>query len=464
MPPEDVFLASIAKDSYGHRACAADTPEQYRYSWKATLRAIETSVLAEYAQLSSGQAPVQVGSEEVHELLGVPLSLSHLEKLRIRVLEVAVGVEMGSYKSGHDLKELETYSHVDEVCEGPDPHILSVMRDMMLWAMYPMSFEDCDEESWQEKKKVQLDDWLRRDVFLHLHLHIDDEETLRAAVVEVSNKIMLDRPAATGPDVLYAIIFSGHHLAIVRIDRISNADATFAVTHTNALPFFPSWYATSPSTLGITALGRLSYLPDPDAVRRLAPNANNERSETLFADTGMLDTLPSEILVKIASYVTDVDARYTYASLSPRTKQASMDILRDVYVNGWPLLAISERDTSSEDVAARRLTSAFFITIFNNQTLELSLGTRGLSQWEEPEVNPTKPSAVELSSPSEGHDDLQWMSCGMVQHPWARKPGPGSKGMYYAVNEKGGKAQFGPRFSGLEEAIYQEKYVEEESD
>lgn len=466
MPPSrDVFITSIGQDSYGHRACTSDTPEQYRYNWKATPRAVETSVVDQYAQLSSGKAPVMVGSEAVHDLLGVASGLSHLEGVRIRVLEVMVGVEIGSYRSGHDFKELETYSHVDEVgdSDGPGSRILSVMRDMMIWAMYPMSFANCDEEAQQEKKKLKVNNWLRQDVFLHIHLHIDDDETLRAAVVEVSNKIMLERPASTGPDVLYAIIFSGYHLAIVRIDRDSSADATFTVSHTHALPFLPSWYATSPSTPGITALGRLSYLPDPNAVARLAPSTNDASSETLFTNAGILDTLPSEILVKIASYITDDDARYTFASLSPRTKQGSIDILRDVYVNGWPLLDISERDASDGEAAARsRLTSAFFTTILNNEAFELSLGTRGLSRYGTPVKNLLKPSELGLNPLSEERNSLESMSCGMVQHPWAAKPGPGSKGMYYAVVEKGGKVQVGCRFPEIEDEIYEEKYVEKD--
>lgn len=406
-----------------------------------------------------------VGSEAVHDLLGVAPGLSHLEGVRIRVLEVMVGVEIGSYRSGHDFKELETYSHVDEVgdSDGPDSRILSVMRDMMLWAMYPMSFANYDEEAQQEKEKLEVNNWLRQDVFLHIHLHIDDDETLRAAVVEVSNKIMLERPASTGPDVLYAIIFSGYHLAIVRIDRDSSADATFTVSHTHALPFLPSWYATSPSTPGITALGRLSYLPDPNAVARLAPSTNDASSETLFTNAGILDTLPSEILVKIASYITDDDARYAFASLSPRTKQGSIDILRDVYVNGWPLLDISERDASDGEAAARsRLTSAFFTTILNNEAFELSLGTRGLSRYGTPVKNLLKPSELGLNPLSEERNSLESTSCGMVQHPWAAKPGPGSKGMYYAVVEKGGKVQVGCRFPEIEDEIYEEKYVEKD--
>lgn len=331
---------------------------------------MEQSIHDEYAQLNAGHLPVQATSVAVNAVLGVPVGLAQLEKLEIRVLEVMVGVEMGSYTSGHDFKELDTYSHTDEVTESCHSRVLSVMKNMILWAMYPMTFENYNVGSREEKQKPQVGNWLRRDIFLHIQLHIDDEETLRVAVVEASQRAMLERAATTGLKILYAIIFSGYHIAIVRIERDAFADGASNITHTVALPFFPSWYATSPSTPGITALGRLSYLPDPDALARLArlaPKTEDAESnvdqsgEPLFTDTGILDVLPSEILVKIASYLPDLNARYTFARLSLRTKQASIDTLRGVYVNGWPMLDIPsamhnvERRTQTYDRPAPSL-------------------------------------------------------------------------------------------------------------
>ena len=93
--------------------------------------------------------------------------------------------------------------------------------------------------------------WLIPHVCLRIVTHLNDESNLQAVVVDLFDDVM-DHPDNVRGAV-YGIGFSFYHCVIVRIDT----DQPGSFKHTPALQFLPSWYATSQSTPGITALVRL---------------------------------------------------------------------------------------------------------------------------------------------------------------------------------------------------------------
>ncbi|KAG0703388.1 hypothetical protein DFH29DRAFT_444726 [Suillus ampliporus] len=79
--------------------------------------------------------------------------------------------------------------------------------------------------------------------------------------------VILEQNLKDLPGDCFRIAFSVSHCAIVKV--VKDTHMTM-FSYTTALQFLPSFYAESPSTLGITALARLGYRTDPALFVRAA--------------------------------------------------------------------------------------------------------------------------------------------------------------------------------------------------
>ncbi|KAF8954543.1 hypothetical protein BDZ97DRAFT_1976017 [Flammula alnicola] len=96
--------------------------------------------------------------------------------------------------------------------------------------------------------------WLREDLCVLWATRLGDEANMQAAVADLFTRVTQAPPKAK--TIVYGIVISLFHVVIVRVD-LSISDGSFK--HTAALQFLPSFYAQSPSTLGISAVIRLGY-------------------------------------------------------------------------------------------------------------------------------------------------------------------------------------------------------------
>ncbi|KDQ19327.1 hypothetical protein BOTBODRAFT_184378 [Botryobasidium botryosum FD-172 SS1] len=275
LPPKDVFLQGISFDNYGDRACALSVPEEYRCDGGLAPCVVEDSVVEEYRSYAAEGSVVPI-----HELLGVPESLSPVETVWTRLLEVMIGLMM--YRFSAIVKEIVFHPSWTELMTEERALGLTavkaafevdVTRDIDLKKLPPTPMK---EGVW----------WVRRDACVCLATHLDEERSMHASIVRLREGVMREKAGA--PDVVYGVVTSVYHIVIVRVDRSAGG----AVWHTPALQFFPSSYATSASTPGITALARLGRHVEPiegaaadHPLARLSGEALGELTQDLVART-----------------------------------------------------------------------------------------------------------------------------------------------------------------------------------
>lgn len=326
IPPLDIFRASIGYDHYGRRECMPDTPAEYRLKNDKPIAMVEQHLLDMYARLTTGNSVAPV--VELHEMLHTSPDVR-----RIRLLEVVVGHEMCNDDA--QMRQLPFTTDASEFggC------VIGRLRTIILIALWPATY------GLPVKAEIE-GDWFRDDIYLSLSTNLDDTSVLHASAAKVSEEVMKERPNG---GIVYGILFSGCHIAVVRIDRASGG----SLTHTPALPFLPSAFAISPSTEGITALAHLAQLPDPNAVERILTSLNggnssassSKRSFPLFSDGGMLEKLPLEILCYVTDMLTDVQDVCAFASICSRTMTACTHRLREPTIHGWHITGLASADS-----------------------------------------------------------------------------------------------------------------------
>jgi hypothetical protein len=136
-------------------------------------------------------------------------------------------------------------------------------------------------------------------------------------------------------DVFYGVVISGLHCALVKVDKQNRS-----FVHTRALQLLPTRFAETSSTPGITALTRLGFVRNDNFLYHLysqvgKPGSDPDTCTPYFHDTGRLDKLPSELLGIIGMQLQSYSARVAFASVSPRTLEASISqgVFHEIFIN-----------------------------------------------------------------------------------------------------------------------------------
>ena len=248
MPPDEgVFLSSIGVDSYGNRAYSLTTPEEHRYRWKSSPPPVSQLTIGMYDAISRSEGR----AAPIHELLGIKETLSTPENMRVQVYQVIIGCSMAFHIYGYSFRALGAVLNA----EGIPTDLVELGRFLVALAIRPMAYTLRPAPS-QFRYRVEHGSdgvvWPLPRTCLLITTHLDDDHNLKAAIVKLVDAAK-DRSKVTR-GIIHGIAFSFYHCAVVRVD---NQNGDFVISHTPALQFLPSFYATSPSTPGITALVRL---------------------------------------------------------------------------------------------------------------------------------------------------------------------------------------------------------------
>jgi hypothetical protein len=250
LPGNGLFLESIGFDHYGHRAYTSSTHPEYRYNWDAPPPVVTDAAVELYKNGAAGSAAIS-------DLLSVSESMNDREAARVQVLQVIIGNLMRTTNMGLAVRELT---------QVPDYNHLSSQECSLAWylidiAIDPQIFPTEPVSQSQDSSQKQ---WRRKDICVHLTTHLDDQRNMQAAVAGLVADVMKRPDNLT--DIVYGVAFSIFHCVIVRID----ARTGFTFEHSDALQFLSSFYATSPSTPGITALSCLGYHTDNELISKVA--------------------------------------------------------------------------------------------------------------------------------------------------------------------------------------------------
>ncbi|KDQ57275.1 hypothetical protein JAAARDRAFT_58740 [Jaapia argillacea MUCL 33604] len=307
----------LGLNNYGHLSWNADTPQTCRASWLPSAPPLPAGFLQPYDQIFSAASVVSP-----HDILRDHRWPSPDEQVRVAVLEFLVGVCMA--KKDWFFKYLRALLEPAE-----SPRFLDLATSLVEMASqvrYDLGRQRYDSLiSFSPGFGIAPFDpaWPRPNVCVHYTKHLDEPAHLKAALVKVFH---LARSRYSG-GLLWGIAFSITHCVIVRIDL---ADVTNC-THTAALPFLPSWHASSLCTEGITALGRLFHIPPRPVCPPVSPDSN---LESLFSK------LPVELIRRIAEDVEGIQDLWNLAHAIPQFPQIVQPYLRRFTLSaGYRLLA-----------------------------------------------------------------------------------------------------------------------------
>ena len=299
MPREDALVDSIGFDSYGHVAYHRSTPEEHRYYWRASPPEVSQEIVDRY-QSSALAGPCV----PIPQLLGVPEALTPIEVACVHLFQANIGALMSLPHTCLPIRCLEQVQKSDNI----PSNLLALGWTIVSLSLGPMIYED-NSLIRQPPNSVGDSIWLLPRVCLRMVTHLDDERNLQAVVIDLFDAAMNHPNNVRG--VVYGIGFSFFHCVIVRIDT----DQQGSFKHTPALQFLPSWYATSQSTPGITALVRLGCVFDIVELLDIPPAPR-------VLDGHVLSFVPQEIWMLIASYIHSVPDFITLSSLSPLAMDA----------------------------------------------------------------------------------------------------------------------------------------------
>ncbi|KAH7906171.1 hypothetical protein BJ138DRAFT_1117811 [Hygrophoropsis aurantiaca] len=253
LPSDREFRHGIAEDSFGNPCPRQKCPKKYLYSWKAAPPVIDLAPLrARIPDIAGVELPV-------HDILGVPMQLSDRESTRARLFEVVIAKYLSDGYIAALVREYESFAGPNQISDDTWRMAFSMVNFPFVLQIFPQRHN-------QHDKRMDFT-WVRRDVVVHVTTHLDDAIALQAAVLRIVAVCVNDEEKEEKrPNVLFGVAFSVNHCAIVRVLKANNGAVSFQ--HTPALQFVPSFFATSPSTPGITALARLGNRPDPDLMQR----------------------------------------------------------------------------------------------------------------------------------------------------------------------------------------------------
>ncbi|KAJ2931650.1 hypothetical protein H1R20_g5518, partial [Candolleomyces eurysporus] len=317
VPRGSLFLSSISVDNYGHRACSENLPPEYRYEWKVELTPPCALSVEKYHQLVP-----KTNVMSARSLLGLPHRMGNCEEVRNSLYQVLIGSAMRTWTLAHDIPLLEQVPTPADISD----QLIEFGRAMLHIALQPMIF--CKYEYHLRQPVTCSQDrfqWLHPEVCVQFQTHLEDDDTLKAGIASLISKI----GGSSGPEPrqrTFAISFSFTHLSIAKINV--HPDGSVEVRHTPALPFLPSFFSTTPSTPGISALIGLSMALDNS---HMLPSPSNS---TLIGGP----PLPVEIWHRIASNLSSCSDLKALAVLSPQSRSAAQYVLRYPHIAGHRLL------------------------------------------------------------------------------------------------------------------------------
>ena len=345
LPPKKIFCQCIGFDSYGHRGFTNSTPQECRYNWKSIPPQVEDRMVHMFAQYTGGASP-----NPIHDLLGVTEWPSSGERVRIGLMEVLIGSLMCSPQAGYQLRVLEACVTRDDI---PDA-LLTIASSFMFCATAPVIYSKPGSVAEECVNLTRDFTWPRSNICVLMATHLDDPRNFQAAIVQITSHIMNHSKSQAG-ETIYGIVFSIFHCAVVYINQ---RDHVFM--YTPALQFLPSFYATSSSTPGITALARLGYTSDPsfkgfamarqlvlhqwvvenrhqdDFVRRLLELRT--MLDMAPPSTPLRRRLPQEIIQAIAGYLHDMRDLMYFSLVSEDTFHAGVNVLRAPHIVEYRLV------------------------------------------------------------------------------------------------------------------------------
>jgi hypothetical protein len=335
MPPDDLFLKAISFDHFGHRAFFEHTPIHFRYDWRAPPPTPSPESLAAY-----NSCHIRSSTSSVHDLLGIPVALSSIERVRTTFIELLVTRRMTERSVGHDVRVLENAPDRDHIPQSMLELALSLVKFAVGPPIYSLDLWLC-----RPYHKIDWDFvWVRKDVCLRITTHLDDEDNLRASIGNLVHHINI-RPDKVG--TIYGVACSIFHCAIVRVDKDLHG-TSFA--HTLAIKFLPSFYARKMSTPGIEALSRLgcqsSGVEFVDIIPDEYGSGNPRRKSTtdrVFLVTDMpgsaVKKVPVEVWTRIGDFLASSSDLVNLASISPEALSAAADLTRYPWVEApsYPL-------------------------------------------------------------------------------------------------------------------------------
>ncbi|KDQ19285.1 hypothetical protein BOTBODRAFT_635824 [Botryobasidium botryosum FD-172 SS1] len=323
-PPRGEFLDYISHDHYGNLAYASHTPQKYRYSWKRAPPPVEDRLIHAYRACTGGSSPM---SAPIHELLDVRETLSNLESVWVRLLESAVGCLMFRYDLA--FKAFESRRGRDELTKADLALGLTIVG-LGLPSLSPFQGRPALVKTPRVENGIW---WAQKDICVFVTTHLDDERNFQAAIADAHAAVM---EASNTPNVVCGVVTSTLRLVVIRVDK---SVAEGAVRHTAALQFLPSFYATSPSTPGITALMRLGIFTHIIKRPRLFPSP-------LPLSCPFLD-LPTDILGEISKHLTDPRDLHRFSALSDAAFLAAELLLKYPRLENLFLYSISAASDSA---------------------------------------------------------------------------------------------------------------------
>ncbi|KAJ7478611.1 hypothetical protein B0H11DRAFT_2028037 [Mycena galericulata] len=305
---DDSYVRGIGFDSYGCRGYTSSTPDEHRYNWTSAPPPVNDEVVELYAAREP-KAEVSIA-----ELLG-PASetIGTCEATRIGLYEVLINRTMQFWRVAHGLRVLESLPDRTHISD----QMLRVGIGMVQLAVGRMLFGKKDDPALGDDP--QEFHWFSPNMCLRITTHLDDERNKKKGILELVDEIASKRQHGS---LTYGILFSFFHCVIIQVDEDNGFKSTAA------MQFLPSYYTTSPSTAGITAIARLAYhcLPTGSVVNTLPPNH-------------FLNQVPLDVLEHITNCL-DVPDLESLRSAAPVFTPAADSLLRFPHIESYRLLGV----------------------------------------------------------------------------------------------------------------------------
>ncbi|EAU84644.2 hypothetical protein CC1G_00163 [Coprinopsis cinerea okayama7 len=309
VPRDTAFLSSISLDNYGHRACSVHTPLEHQYLWKP--KGIDQAPRNRNPLYDRLVKPNSI--QNARALFGLPERKGTCEKTRLSLYQTLVGTALRTWTLAYEIPQL-----------GMSPTAPTVPRDLQEFgkallelALRPMLFEDGRTSVRGCIASEAGSCWLRDDTCFQFFTGL--ESCWEDAVVSLVEALR-SRPSTPSP--AYGIAFSFNHILIL---RMSSKGGAICICHTPPLPFLPSFFATSPSTPGISALMDLSYVLENDLIpgKSVVPLAH------------YLATVPTELWSRIASHLTNPADLRRLGALTCQARSAVNGLLKYPHIAGY---------------------------------------------------------------------------------------------------------------------------------